>query len=105
MLVEPVFFGVRIVLSSLKLPLKECSHRTLLRRYPDFTDPRAALAAAEWELGQIERAEGDWNRVDDPRYADRQWLRQTRRWPARLCDALEAFLDVRSTGQAAPAVS
>ena len=80
-------------------------HRTLLRRYPDFTDPRAALAAAEWELGQIERAEGDWNRVDDPRYADREWLRQTRRWPARLCDALEAFLDVRSSGQAAPAVS
>ncbi len=42
--------------------------RTLLRRYPDFPDTRAALAAAEWELGQLERAEGDWNRVEDPRW-------------------------------------
>lgn len=71
--------------------------RTLLRRYPDFPDTRAALAAAEWELGQEARAETDWLRVDDPRYSDRTWLRKTRRWPARLCDALEAFLDIRST--------
>ena len=46
-----------------------CHGRTLLRRYPDFPDTRAALAAAEWELGQLERAEGDWNRVEDPRCA------------------------------------
>ena len=28
-------------------------------------------------------------RVEDPRYADRNWLRGTRRWPPRLCTALE----------------
>jgi hypothetical protein len=27
--------------------------------------------------------------VEDPRYADRNWLRGTRRWPPRLCTALE----------------
>ena len=71
--------------------------RSLLRRYPDFDDPRAALAAAEWELGQYERAEGDWNRVQDPRYADKEWLLKTRRWPATLCEALQAFLEIRMT--------
>ena len=71
--------------------------RSLLRRYPDFDDPRAALAAAEWELGQYERAEGDWNRVQDPRYADKEWLLKTRRWPAKLCEALQAFLEIRMT--------
>ena len=29
------------------------------------------------------------NRVEDPRYSDRSWLRGTRRWPPRLCTALE----------------
>ena len=71
--------------------------RSLLRRYPDFDDPRAALAAAEWELGQYERAEGDWNRVQDPRYADKEWLLKTRRWPVTLCEALQAFLEIRMT--------
>ena len=51
-----------------KEPHSSCvASRALLRRYPDFPDARAALAAAEWELGQLERAEGDWNRVEDPR--------------------------------------
>lgn len=71
-----------------------------MRRYPDFDDPRAALAAAEWELGQYERAEGDWNRVQDPRYADKEWLLHTRRWPAKLCEALQAFLKIRMTKKA-----
>ncbi len=34
--------------------------------------------------------------MDDPRYKDRVWLRQTRRWPPRLVDALEALVDVKS---------
>ena len=128
------------------------SGRRLLRRYPDFPDMRAALAAAEWGAGLGANAEADWvryysalycsrglrrrrhrellerlcyfmrprrplvqkfcmtrvhaaveplpitrswlrcvqNRVEDPRYSDRSWLRGTRRWPPRLCTALEA---------------
>jgi len=70
--------------------------RTLLRRYPDFPDMRAALAAALWSEGLEGQAESNWQRVDDPRYRDRTWLRDFRRWPPALADALEALLDVRS---------
>lgn len=37
--------------------------RGLLRRYPDFPDMRAALAAAEWGAGLGAKAEADWVRV------------------------------------------
>jgi hypothetical protein len=36
----------------------------------------------------------DW--VQDGRYRDRNWVRQTRRWPPRLVSELEAFLDLKS---------
>ncbi len=39
--------------------------RSLLRRYPDFTDMRAALAGALWSIGKEGDAENNWwvNRV------------------------------------------
>jgi hypothetical protein len=39
------------------------------------------------------------------RYADQEWLRQTRRWPPRLCEALGAFLEIRAVRKAAPAAT
>jgi tetratricopeptide (TPR) repeat protein len=41
--------------------------RALLRRYPDFADVRAALAAALWADGLEAEAEAAWSRVDDAR--------------------------------------
>jgi hypothetical protein len=41
--------------------------RSLLRRYPDFPDMRAALAAAQWAAGREGDAETNWERVEDPR--------------------------------------
>ena len=41
--------------------------RTLLRRYPDFADVRAALAAALWAAGKEGEAETTWARVEDAR--------------------------------------
>jgi predicted 2-oxoglutarate/Fe(II)-dependent dioxygenase YbiX len=41
--------------------------RTLLRRYSDFPDMRAALAAAQWAAGREGDAETQWTRVEDPR--------------------------------------
>ena len=82
--------------------------RALLRRYPDFADVRAALAAALWADGARAAAETEWDRVDDPRcvacwcehkhacpavltrcarYKDRNWLRRDRRWPPALAGA------------------
>ena len=73
----------------------ERAMRGLLRKYPDFVDVRAALAAALWADGSRGAAETEWARVDDPRYRDRNWVRRDRRWPSELVDALEAFLDLR----------
>lgn len=70
--------------------------RTLLRRYPDFPDMRAALAAALWASGKEAEAEGQWSRVEDGRYKDVTWLKQNRRWPPALVGALQAFLQLKS---------
>jgi hypothetical protein len=51
---------------------------------------RAALAAALWADGARAAAESEWDRVDDPRYRDRAWLRRDRRWPPALAGARAA---------------
>eukprot|EP00210_Caulerpa_lentillifera_P004858 g4638.t1 len=70
--------------------------RSLLRKYPSFTDMRAALVASLWGSGKEGEAESEWGKVQDPRYSDPVWLRESRRWPPRLTDALIAFLNLRS---------
>jgi len=70
--------------------------RQVLRKYPGFTDARASLAAALWAVGKEGAAESEWARVDDPRYRDLSWVRNTRRWPTPMADALEAFLQLKS---------
>ena len=74
---------------------KWCMCRALLRRYPDFPDMRAALAAADWSIGKLGDAESNYQRLNDPRYRDREWLRVNRRWPPKLLSAWEAFLDIK----------
>eukprot|EP00271_Cylindrocystis_brebissonii_P010206 TRINITY_DN26327_c0_g1_i1.p1 TRINITY_DN26327_c0_g1~~TRINITY_DN26327_c0_g1_i1.p1 ORF type:complete len:396 (+),score=45.88 TRINITY_DN26327_c0_g1_i1:87-1274(+) len=70
------------------------SFRSLLRKYPEFPDMRAALAVSLYKEGLTAEAETNWGRVEDVRYRNRIWVRQTRRWPPRLADALESFLDL-----------
>lgn len=74
--------------------------RALLRRYPDFPDMRAALAAADWSIGKLGDAESNYQRLNDPRYRDRQWLKVNRRWPPKLLSAWEAFLDIKKVDSA-----
>jgi tetratricopeptide (TPR) repeat protein len=69
--------------------------RTLLRKYPEFYDCRAALAAALWGAGLQAAAEGEFLRVDDPRYRDLAWIKANRRWPPRLVSDLAAFLSIK----------
>lgn len=70
--------------------------RRLLRRYPDFDDARAALAAILWVRGEDRgAAETEWLRVADPRYRDRAWLTRDRHWPPRLVDAAVALMDIK----------
>ena len=71
------------------------SSRALLRRYPEFPDVRAALAAALWEAGLRGEAETEWQRLDDGRYRDLAWVRRNRRWPPRLVADLQALLAIK----------
>lgn len=72
--------------------------RALLRRYAAFDDVRAALAAALWRQGKEGEAETQWSRVEDARYKDPTWLKETRKWPPVLVDGLESFLNLQSRG-------
>ncbi|KAG6557164.1 hypothetical protein Mapa_001091 [Marchantia paleacea] len=69
--------------------------RNLLRKYPEFADVRAALAVSLYQQGLYGEAETNWGRLEDGRYRDRDWVKNTRRWPPRLTSALEDFLDVK----------
>lgn len=68
----------------------------LIRRYPDFSDMRAALAAAQWSSGKPGIAEENLERVDDIRYRDLTWLQRERRWPPRLVNEMEKLLKIVS---------
>jgi tetratricopeptide (TPR) repeat protein len=70
--------------------------RALLRRFAEFDDARAALAAALWAEGLEAQAEGEWSRVGDPRYKDLAWVRRERGWPPKLADALASFLRIET---------
>ena len=65
--------------------------RKILIKYPSFTDARAALAIALWLTGDRSGAETQWYRVEDSRYADVEWLTETRHWPPRLVQGMKEF--------------
>ncbi|MEO0488122.1 MAG: tetratricopeptide repeat protein [Cyanobacteria bacterium J06659_2] len=70
----------------------------LARKYPRFADARAALTAALWDQGKQGEAESNWVGANglDRRYKDVEWVAQIRRWPPKLVDALDRFLNLRS---------
>jgi len=68
--------------------------RSVVRKYPNFPDARAALTAGLWAENQRGEAESQWVAVTglDSRYKDIDWVRTVRRWPPKVVDALEQFL-------------
>ena len=70
--------------------------RNLVRKYPMYSDMRAALAAALWAEGQQGEAESNWVAAIglDNRYQDLNWLENIRRWPPTMIQALEKFLNL-----------
>lgn len=68
--------------------------RNLVRKYPLFPDSRAALTAALWVAGLQGEAESNWVAAVglDRRYQDLNWVRNNRRWPPKMIEALEKFL-------------
>lgn len=70
--------------------------RNLVQKYPMFADMRAALAAVLWVQGAQGEAESNWVAVAglDSRYQDIEWVKNIRRWPPLMVDALERFLNL-----------
>ena len=68
--------------------------RNLVRKYPMYSDMRAALAAALWVEGKQGEAESNWVAAVglDNRYQDLDWIENIRRWPPSMIRALERFL-------------
>lgn len=72
----------------------------LVRRAPNSSDVRAALAALYWEQGKRESAEDLWNDACGlyfgcAQYKDIDFVRRIRRWPPSMVSKLENFLQVR----------
>lgn len=72
--------------------IRQC--RKILLKYPSLTDARAALAVALWLRGDRSESEAQWFRVDDPRYSDVQWLKEKRRWPPKLVQGMQEFIQI-----------
>lgn len=70
--------------------------RSLIRRYPLFADARAGLTALLWQRGASGEAESHWAAASglDPRYRQREWLLEVRRWPPGAVTALERFVQI-----------
>ncbi|MDJ1174624.1 tetratricopeptide repeat protein [Roseofilum capinflatum] len=70
--------------------------RNLNRKYPQFADMRAALSAALWVEGKQGEAESNWVAAVglDSRYKDMDWVKNIRRWPPTITEALERFLSL-----------
>lgn len=70
--------------------------RNLVRKYPLYSDMRAALAAVLWVEGQQGEAESNWVAAVglDNRYQDIDWVENIRRWPPLMLEALSRFLNL-----------
>ncbi len=70
--------------------------RNLVRKYPMYSDMRAALAAALWVEGKQGEAESNWVAAVglDNRYQDLDWIENIRRWPPLMVQALSRFLNL-----------
>lgn len=71
---------------------------SLLRRYPTFSDVRAALVAVYWTDDRRGEAENFWLTVlsEDVRYKAPDWVRDIRRWPPSLQRELDNFRSLRA---------
>jgi tetratricopeptide (TPR) repeat protein len=72
--------------------------RGLCRKYGNYGEAHAALAAVEWAAGRRAAAEEALVRAADvdPAWADGREVRRATRWPPKLYDAYEALLTINA---------
>ncbi|ACA99886.1 TPR domain protein [Picosynechococcus sp. PCC 7002] len=69
----------------------------LVRKYPMFADARVALTAMLWGNHQFGEAESNWVAAAglDDRYRDLEWLEDIRRFPPKVLEDLDNFLNLQ----------
>lgn len=66
------------------------------RKYSNYAEAHAALAAVEWSRGDAERAEQQFYRAvaQDERWNNMGWILENTRWPPKLESAMQRFLSM-----------
>lgn len=69
----------------------------LVRKYPNYAEARAALAAVLWSENRRSSAEEQYSEAtqQEPRFKSMGWVRKTLQWPPGLENALENFLGIK----------
>ncbi|KAG0570608.1 hypothetical protein KC19_6G174800 [Ceratodon purpureus] len=68
----------------------------LVRKYPNYAEAHAVLAAVLWKEGNRDQAEGQFNEATsrEPRYKDIRWVRNELQWPPGIMTAMGKFLNI-----------
>lgn len=68
----------------------------LVRKYPNYAEAHAALAAVFWSEGERGRAEDEFSEATrrEPLYANIRWVGSELQWPPNMIKAMEGFLDI-----------
>lgn len=69
----------------------------LVRKYPNYTEAHAALAAVLWSEGKEQSAEGEFSVATEQnsRYRDMRWVHENLRWPPKMEDAMQSLLLIK----------
>lgn len=68
----------------------------LVRKYPNYAEAHAVLAAVLWKEGNRAQAEGQFNEATsrEPRYQDIRWVANELQWPPGIIKAMSKFLNI-----------
>ncbi|GAQ81661.1 hypothetical protein KFL_000860330 [Klebsormidium nitens] len=86
------------VLFQLKRPDEAAQQiSSIVRKYPNYAEAHAALAAILWSQGKRARAEGELNAAttQEPRLGTMKFARAALQWPPSLLEAMERLITLQ----------
>eukprot|EP00850_Spirogloea_muscicola_P004921 SM000022S07135 [mRNA] locus=s22:120745:122939:+ [translate_table: standard] len=69
----------------------------LVRKYPNYAEAHAALAAVLWSSDKQPGAEDEYRQAteQEPNFESIQWVKSRLQWPPKAVSAMEAFLAIK----------
>ncbi|KAJ7520906.1 hypothetical protein O6H91_19G029200 [Diphasiastrum complanatum] len=70
--------------------------QSLVRKYPNYAEAHAALAALLWSEDRRSSAEDQFSKAlnDEPKFQDIRWVQAELQWPPAIMQAMKNFLNV-----------